>query len=204
MRNRAARYADERNMVLEKLSELLDSSDHAFFSTRDIADEAGLQQSLIFRYFRDREDLVNAVAEKWSLEMNLQTSEYVEPETRLMAHLSWALSHSNRMRFLIVEHLKSPRGSGLASPFKILMPNSELSLNAIGEQISDESDPARKLHAATVFGVGWLLANSFVTDLLSDTDEVDSMSPEFVWEGMLALTAEQSGASDTRVWISLD
>lgn len=129
--NQRTRLKDE---ILAVAEEQLTSKGYAGFSLREVAEGTGYTPTTIYRYFRDRDDLLHALLEKWFARfaevLAIADRTGADPAGRLLAmsaaYLQFAIAHPAIYRVMFLERMDIgvlPDGQGFPNDpaFGILM-----------------------------------------------------------------------------------
>ena len=105
-----ARLRDDLLAVAERV---LQDNGYAGFSLRQVAEETGYTPTTIYRYFRDRDDLLETVLNKWFAKfaavLDAADRESTDPRERLLAqgraYLRFAVDHPAVYRVMFLERM---------------------------------------------------------------------------------------------------
>jgi AcrR family transcriptional regulator len=176
-----ARRDAERTRLREELltvaERLLQANGYAGFSLRQVAEETGYTPTTIYRYFKDRDDLLAAVLHQWfdkfAHVLDVADRSAVTPHDRLLAmssaYLRFAVEHPAVYRVMFLERMDIgvlPEGDTFENDpaFGVLMRATQALHDAGGTGSVDVMSAAMTLWA----GVHGVAAMAVCSDMLED------------------------------------
>ena len=108
-------HGDLRDTLLQAAERMADADVSGGFSLRELAREAGVSHAAPYRHFRDRDELVLALAERWMNQfVAAQESAVGSGDARAdllavgTAYVRWALDHPSRFRLVFDPAVNRP------------------------------------------------------------------------------------------------
>jgi AcrR family transcriptional regulator len=111
LERRGAERAQLREELLAAAERLLQAHGYAGFSLRQVAEETGYTPTTIYRYFKDRDDLLGTVLDKWfgrfAATLDEADRSATDPRGRLLAqsaaYIRFAVEHPALYRVMFLE-----------------------------------------------------------------------------------------------------
>ena len=113
LERRDAERAQLRDELLAAAERLLQANGYAGFSLRQVAEETGYTPTTIYRHFKDRDDLLGTVLDKWfdkfAATLDAADRSATDPRDRLMAqsaaYIRFAVEHPAVYRVMFLERM---------------------------------------------------------------------------------------------------
>ncbi len=113
LERRDAERTSLRDELLAAAERLLEANGYVGFSLRQVAEETGYTPTTIYRHFKDRDDLLGTVLEKWfdkfAATLDAADRSATEPRQRLMAqsaaYIRFAVEHPAVYRVMFLERM---------------------------------------------------------------------------------------------------